>query len=379
MEDNVIMEETSETTEEIKEEKKVPPLNTIYFYLTKGCNLRCRHCWIEPVGEGSHVELDFELFKSVIEQAKPLGLSGLKLTGGEPLFHKRIKEILEYIKKEDLRLTVETNGVLCTDELAQMMMECKNPFVSVSLDGIDAETHEWVRGVKGSFDGAVEGIKNLVKAGFRPQIIMTLMRKNKEQIEPLVRLAESLGAGSVKFNLMQPSGRGEEMHKEGEALTIEELVELGRWVETELSEKVNIRLHYSHPHAFRPLGKMFGDTGDGCGTCGIFTILGVLADGSYALCGIGETVSDLVFGYIDKDPLKEVWENNKILNEIREGLPQKLEGICGDCLMKGMCLGYCIAQNYYRYKSFWAPCWYCETTKKVGLFPESRQIEGILA
>ncbi|MEQ8168448.1 MAG: SynChlorMet cassette radical SAM/SPASM protein ScmF [Candidatus Eremiobacterota bacterium] len=378
MEDKVIIEETSETTEEIKEEKKVPPLNQIYFYLTKGCNLRCRHCWIEPVGKAQPVELDFELFKSVIEQAKPLGLSGVKLTGGEPLFHKRIKDIIEYIKKEELRLTVETNGVLCTEELAQLMRECKNPFVSVSLDGIDAETHEWVRGVKGAFNGAIEGIKNLVKAGFRPQIIMTLMKKNKEQIEPLVRLAESLGAGSVKFNLMQPTGRGEEMHKDGEALTIEELVEIGRWVETELSDKAKIRLHYSHPHAFRPLGKMFGDTGDGCGTCGIFGILGVLADGSYALCGIGETVPELVFGYIGKDLLREVWEKNKYLNEIREGLPQKLEGICGDCLMKGMCLGYCIAQNYYRHKSFWSPCWYCDTAKEAGLFPDSRQNKTIV-
>ena len=28
--------------------RPVPPLNTLYFYLTEGCNLRCRHCWLEP-------------------------------------------------------------------------------------------------------------------------------------------------------------------------------------------------------------------------------------------------------------------------------------------------------------------------------------------
>lgn len=372
-----MIEKTEEeiVTEKIEEKIKYS-LNQIYFYLTKGCNLRCCHCWIEPVGEAPNTELDFNLFKSVIEQAKPLALTGVKLTGGEPLIHTNIKNIIEFIKEEGLNLTVETNGVLCTEELAFLMKECKNPFVSVSIDGIDAKTHEWIRGVKGCFDRAIQGVKNLVKAGFRPQIIMTLMRRNKEQIEPLVKLAESLGAGSVKFNLMQPTGRGEEMHKEGEALTIEELVEIGRWVETELSGKTKIRLHYSHPQAFRPLGKMFGGRGDSCSACGIFNILGVLADGSYALCGIGETVPDLVFGYIYKDPLKEVWENNKFLNDIREGLPKRLDGICGDCLMKGICLGYCIAQNYYRYKSFWSPCWYCDSAKEAGLFPECRQIAG---
>jgi len=374
MEDNIITEKISEPSNE----NKVPPLNMIYFYLTKGCNLRCRHCWIEPVGETSHIELDFALFKSVIKQAKPLGLSGVKLSGGEPLFHKRIKDIIEFIQKEDLSLIVETNGVLCTEEMARIIRKCKNPFVSVSIDGIDEETHEWVRGVKGSFDRAIEGVRNLVRAGFSPQIIMTVMKKNKGQIESLVRLAESLGAGSVKFNLMQPAGRGEEMHKKGEALSIEELVKIGTWVETELSEKTKLSLHYGHPHAFRPLGKMFGYGSDGCGTCGIFGILGVLANGSYALCGIGETVSELVFGYIDKDPLGDVWRNNRFLNEIREGLPGKLEGICKDCLMKAMCLGSCIAQNYYMTKNFWSSSWYCEMAKNTGLFPGNRQITELL-
>jgi MoaA/NifB/PqqE/SkfB family radical SAM enzyme len=64
--------------------------------------------------------------------------------------------------------------------------------VSVSLDGSDAETHEWVRGVEGCFEAALQGIRNLVAAGIRPQLIMSLMRKNVGQIEPLVRMAESL-------------------------------------------------------------------------------------------------------------------------------------------------------------------------------------------
>jgi molybdenum cofactor biosynthesis enzyme MoaA len=109
------------------------PLNQIYFYLTEGCNLRCRHCWVAPKyqsGSNSYPALGLDLFKSIIEQAKPLGLTGVKLSGGEPLLHPEIKEILEYIQTEDLRLIVETNGVLCTAELAKKMAACKEPFVS---------------------------------------------------------------------------------------------------------------------------------------------------------------------------------------------------------------------------------------------------------
>lgn len=357
------------------------PLSQIYFYLTEGCNLACRHCWIAPKFQAEGKEypsLDFYLFKSIVEQAKPLGLSGVKLTGGEPLLHPQIREILEFVKDEDLRLVVETNGLLCTPELAKKIKECKNAFVSVSMDSPDATTHEWVRGVKGCFEKAREGIRNLIAAGLKPQIIMTVMRCNKDHLEEMVRLAESWGAGSVKFNIVQPTARGEEMHKKNETLTISELVNLGRWTDDVLSAKTNLRLYYHHPAAFRALGKIFGDNASGCGTCGILGILGVLANGSYALCGIGESVPELVFGHAARESLEDVWNNTPILKELREGMPERLEGICGDCVMKSRCLGSCVAQNYYRSKNLWAGFWYCEEAAEAGLFPETRMRPKIL-
>ncbi len=356
-------------------------MNQIYFYLTGGCNLRCRHCWIVPKYQSagnSYPTLDLDLFRSIVEQARTLGLSGVKLTGGEPLLHPQIQDIMELIQTEELSLTVETNGVLCTPKLAERMAACKNTFVSVSLDGGNAETHEWVRGVPGCFDHALVGIRNLVVEELKPQIIMTIMRRNKCQMEAVVRLAESLGAGSVKFNLLQPVARGEKMHEATETLTIEELVDLGQWVGTTLSASTPLRLVYSHPMAFRPLSNMFGNNGDGCGVCGILGILGVLGNGSYALCGIGETVPELVFGHAATDRLEDVWNNTPVLLELREGLPHRFEGICQDCLMKTRCLGECVAQNYYRAKNLWAPFWFCENAYEKGLFPESRRISNAL-
>ena len=158
------------------------------------------------------------------------------------------------------------------------------------------------------------------------------------------------------------------MHEEQETLSIEELIETGHWVETTLAASASIRLHYSHPAAFKPQSKMFAPDG-GCGTCGIFSILGVLADGSYALCGIGEQVPDFIFGHAAKDRLEDVWRETPMLKEIREGLPARLEGVCGTCLMRRFCLGSCIAQNYYTHKNLWAPFWYCDQAQRAGLFP----------
>ncbi len=355
--------------------KQKYPLNTIYFYLTEGCDLRCRHCYIDPryqAGSKIYPSLDTKLFQHIITQAKHLGLTGVKLTGGEPMLHPHIHKILDIVRSEDLRLVIETNGMRCTPEIADKIAGCKNPFVSVSLDGSTPDVHEWIRGVTGSFETTLSGIRNLVNAGLKPQIIMTVMRRNKSQVESLIQLAESIGAGSVKFNIVQPSERGESMHKAGEILSIEELIVLGELVGNTLSKSTKLRLLYSSPLAFKSLGNMFGD-GNGCGTCHILNILGVLSDGTYAMSGVGEATPELTYGDASTDSLEDVWNDSPVINELRDGIPNKFEGICGDCLMKGICIGSCIAQNYYTSKSLWAPYWYCEEARKIGRFPESRK------
>ncbi len=356
------------------------PLRTLYFYLTEGCNLACRHCWIAPRFQDEKHQygyLDYQLFEKIITEAKPLGLTGVKLTGGEPLMHPRIDEIVDHIREQELALTVETNGVLCTPELAHKMAACQSASVSVSLDGVDAKTHEWVRGVKGSFEAALQGIRHLVQAGLKPQIIMSIMRINVDQVEPMVRLAEELGCGSVKFNLIQPTERGERIYEADQGLTIEEYIDLGKFVENELSGRTQIKLYYDHPMAFRPLSRLFGAEGDGCSRCGILGVLGVLYDGSYALCGIGTSVPEMIFGRAGEDPLDTVWRENRVLNELREGLPQNLKGVCSDCLMKNICLGSCVAQNYYRTKNILAGFWFCEQAHQLNQFNYSRQKSSV--
>jgi SynChlorMet cassette radical SAM/SPASM protein ScmF len=315
--------------------------------------------------------LPFELYCSIIKEAKPLGLSTVKLTGGEPLLHPQIIDIIDFTRREGLSLSIETNGVLCTKEIASNIAFAKNPFVCVSLDGVNAETHEWVRGVKGCFDDALTGIKNLINAGVKTQIIMAIMKHNSDQMEPMVRLAESLGVGSVKFNIVQPTSRGEQLFKSGDTLSIEELINIGDWVENNLSSS-KVKISYGHPLSFRPLGNMFGHHGSGCGICRIKNIIGVLSDGSYALCCIGKTIPELIFGNARNDKLDRIWANSPILKELRDYLPSHLEGVCSECAMKNICLGSCIAQNYYLTKSLWAPHWYCEEAYKKGLFPVKR-------
>jgi len=348
-------------------------LNQIYFYLTAGCNLACRHCWLAPgfdADGSSYPVLPVELFETVIREAKPLGLSGVKLTGGEPLLHPQILRLLEIVRREELRLTMETNGVLCTEAMIREIAKSPDRFVSVSIDGADAATHEWVRGVSGCFDKACQAVHNLAAVDTAPQVIMTIMRGNAHQVDALVHLAEKLGASSVKFNIVQPTARGERLYEKDQALSIAELINLGRHVEMDLAETTRIPLFFDYPLAFRPLSRMA--SGHGCDICGILGILGVIPTGNYALCGIGSHVPELVFGQVGEDKLEEVWGENQVLQELREGMPGRLGGVCTRCLMRHRCLGSCLAQNYHDAGTLWAPFWFCQQAEEAGLFPASR-------
>jgi SynChlorMet cassette radical SAM/SPASM protein ScmF len=352
----------------------IPPLARLYFYLTEGCNCACRHCWLAPKFDpdaSRYPTLAVATFERVIAQARPLGLVGVKLTGGEPLLHPHLRELLAIVRREDLGLTVESNGLLLTRELAEDLASCKAAHVSVSMDGVDAATHDRIRGVPGSFAAATAAVEHLVAVGLKPEMILSVMRSNVDHVEPMVRLAERLGAHTLKFNVVQPTARGEALHDRGDTLGVAELIALGRRVETELAASTAVRLVFDYPMAFRPLSRLATPAGQG--RCGILGIMGVLATGVYALCGIGEHVPELTFGHADEVALGQVWREASVLNDLRAGLPARLQGICTQCVMRTRCLGSCVAQNYYRSRDLFAPFWFCDLADQAGLFPESRR------
>ena len=104
----------------------------------------------------------------------------------------------------------------------------------------------------------------------------------------------------------------------------------------------------------------------------IFTILGVLHDGTYALCGIGTSVPELCFGNAKTSHVREIWEHTEVLQQIRTRLPKDLKGICARCVVRNVCLGQCVANNYYVAKDLFAGHQFCEEALSAGAFPQTR-------
>ena len=355
-----------------------PPLREIYFYVTHGCNLKCQHCWLSAkftVGTSAATNITPDVFKCVITEAKPLGLAGVKFTGGEPLLLPELPQMINLARRYQLKVTIETNGMLITSDFIKRAEIAPDLLFAISLDGATPEVHDKIRGVRGAFAATIKGIQRLVEIGVYPQLIMTLMRANVKQLDDFVTLAENIGAGSVGINILQPIERGRLLYKQDMALTIEELVSIGQYVENELLPRAKIPVYYGHPPAFRPLHNLFDSKNGGLSSCGIKTIIGVLPDGTYALCGIGINKPEFVLGKVCEDSLENVWRFNALLREIRSGLPEKLNGVCKLCTMKNVCLGKCVVQNIVQGKdNLWQPFWYCQEAYNKGLFPKSRLI-----
>lgn len=89
----------------------------------------------------------------------------LLLTGTEPFLYPDLIQLVEYIVAKDLKLHITTNGTLLFQYAGQLVNLCRKPDsvnITISLDGI-GEIHDKIRGVKGTFDKAIAGLKEVTK------------------------------------------------------------------------------------------------------------------------------------------------------------------------------------------------------------------------
>jgi SynChlorMet cassette radical SAM/SPASM protein ScmF len=278
---------------------------------------------------------------------------------------------VDYLTAEGLSLTMETNGTLIDEALARHLKEKTNLWhISVSIDGATAETHDAFRNVSGSFDKVLRGFRCLVEVGYRPQLIMSVYRDNVEEVENVVSLAINLGAGSVKFNPVNRTGRGWAIHQQGKTLSFEEIIDLGYYIREKLQDHVKTPLILSLPPAFYSIGDILKYGVDS--RCNVHQILGVLSTGEMALCGIGYAIPDLCYGNLGGASLREIWEKHPRLKQLRQELLHPYPGICGECLHAKHCLTYCVAQNFEDTGKLVVPSRICSEAYRLGRFPMSR-------
>ncbi|MCK4851695.1 MAG: radical SAM protein [Candidatus Omnitrophica bacterium] len=355
-------------------------LDSLYINPTRFCNLRCRHCWVSPSFKEDPAEKDDEMSMAeiidIVREARGLGLDSIKLTGGEPLLRKGIEELLEFCAVSGVEVMIETNGTLVTKAVAGMFRKFKVSHVAVSLDSASEETHDLFRGQKGAFRRTLDGIRNLRDEYFSPQVIVSLYKENLTGFSRFIRLMQGLKVSDVKINTISSIGRGGDMRDTGLIPSVAQVLAFSKEL-CKISEGFQGSLFLDIPLAFKGLEEI---KYRGCGVCSIKNILGILSDGSVSICGIGLVNDELIFGNVRGDPslLNEIWRHDPVLKQIREGIPSKLEGVCGICVFRNRCLGGCRAEVYHNTGSLFAPYSFCQEAFEKGLFPSTRLIPEAL-
>ncbi len=136
--------------------------------ITYKCQCDCLHCsshiYKEEVDHNKSA-LSLEEMKIAIKQSIDLGTTCVILTGGEPLLHKKIYELINAVDKNKSICTIFTNGEYLTESVVQKLKEAGIFGVFVSLDHPDPKEHNQHRKRKDLFEKAVQGIKLCQKKG----------------------------------------------------------------------------------------------------------------------------------------------------------------------------------------------------------------------
>jgi sulfatase maturation enzyme AslB (radical SAM superfamily) len=176
--------------------------------MTSACNLNCVHCHTAG-GKPGNDELNTDEAKHLLNDlARVDSFRMMAFTGGEPLMRPDLFELLAHSRALGFNNTVATNATLIDDGIAQRLRNTGVVIAAVSLDGIKAETHDRIRGLPGSFEQAVQGMRALTRAGILLHINITAMEYNVKQLERLMALVDGLNTGILLIYQLVPVGRG---------------------------------------------------------------------------------------------------------------------------------------------------------------------------
>ena len=198
-------------------------INYLRISVTDRCNLRCVYCMpAEGIKLINHDQiLSFEEILEVVNEAVTMGISKVRITGGEPLVRKGIVQLVEMLGRiegiSDLSMT--TNGTLL-DNFASDLARAGLHRINISLDTVDpVKFHEITRG--GNLNQVFHGIVTAKKAGLDPIKINCVVKNSsldpdavevrefcrKNNLE--VRFIHEMNLGSGCFTLVEGGEGGD--------------------------------------------------------------------------------------------------------------------------------------------------------------------------
>lgn len=302
-------------------------LRSLHIEVANECNERCVHCYIPH--ECKTKMIDSTLFYNIIAEGRNMNIINVTLSGGEPLLHKDFVSFLNRCRELDLSVNVLTNLTLLTDEILEEMK--KNPLLSVqtSIYSMNAEVHDTITKVKGSFEKTKNNLLRLKECGIPLQISCPIMKENQESFIDVVKWAKEndiiIATEYVIFASYDHTNCNL-LHR----LALEE-IEKAFDMQTSEGYIKNLYQLANEKKEQKPDDSV-------CSVCRYY--LCVAADGTVFPC-IGWQTN--IIGDLNKQSIKEVWETTEEIQRLRDIKWLDFKK-CLECNNRGYCT-VCMMSN----------------------------------
>lgn len=322
------------------------------FDITTRCNQKCLYC--ASANLMSHT--DVISTEKIIETLKSLydkGMWILVISGGEPFLREDIFKILDFTNKLDIVTWVYSNGTLIDEKVAKKLVSYKKMLIQISLDSSNPEHNDLQRGVKGSFEKTVNGIKNLIKNGIIPTVAITVTPNNFNDIEKTIDFLYNLGIKQVRLAPASINYGKAEKNKEKLSITPEEIKLLGKKI-GKLNEQYDGKMFFSvSPNMFDfPMNPELVKTVEAGCEAGKEVIYISSKGDVYPCYTLG--FPEFKAGNVVEQDLFDIWDNSEVFHRFRKLTINDLEE-CKDCSMANKCFGGCRGTAYAYHRRLTAP------------------------
>jgi radical SAM protein with 4Fe4S-binding SPASM domain len=341
----------------INMKKKQFKLKEVCLEITDICPMACLHC-SGSCGIRGKYQLTLEQIKKIINDINNLNGKVLEISGGEPLMHPHLIEIINYATKKDLECVLYTSGVIMNKdgrripmnlEFAKKLRDVGLTKVVFSLHGATQWTHEYISQVSGSFEKIIDSIKIVRSLDFWIGVHFVPMKPNYKEFEEVVRLSYELGVDKVDLLRFVPQGRGAENRSilelsKGE---LKEFMETVIRLQSIYKDFINVGCSIDFRHLLLPSAAR-----DVCGA-GIWKCT-ITPSGNVVPCPAFKQNTKYVAGNINTRSLANIWHSPLTWQDIRNFDYMQLNEPCKSCIFLHQCRGGCNAQRALHYGSVYA-------------------------
>jgi SynChlorMet cassette radical SAM/SPASM protein ScmE len=324
--------------------------------ITNRCNLRCKYCSHFTSAGDVNQDLAKEEWLQFFEELNRCAVMNVCLSGGEPFYREDLSELIGGITQNRMRFNILSNGTLITDEIAAFLASTRRcDSVQVSIDGSIPITHDSFRG-GGTFLKAIEGIKFLQKHHVPVTVRVTIHKQNVRDLGNIAKLLlDEIGLPSFSTNsashmgLCRKNADQVELTTEERSLAMETLLRLTKKYNGRISAQAGPLAEARNWLAMEKARREGRDCLPGRGyltACGgTMNKIAMRADGVIVPCG---QMPHIKLGRINKDDLKEVWQDHPELRRLRErrNIPLGDFEYCNGCDYIDYCTGSCPALAY---------------------------------